>query len=114
MTESEKLDLILVKLDKIDKLESEFGEFKERLGRLESEFGEFKERLGRLESEFGEFKERLGRLESEFGVFKEKQDKLDSDVTGMKLTLKMRFAQTLCGLRKAIRICIGNCGRLQK
>ena len=36
MTESEKLDLILVKLDKIDKLESEFGEFKERLGRLES------------------------------------------------------------------------------
>ena len=88
MTESEKLDLILVKLDKIDKLESEFGEFKERLGRLESEFGELKERLGRLEREFGEFKERLGRLESEFGVFKEKQDKLDSDVTGMKLTLE--------------------------
>jgi len=86
MTESEKLDLILVKLDKIDKLESEFGEFKER----------------------------LGRLESEFGVFKEKQDKLDSDVTGMKLTLENEIRTTLCGLRKAIRICIGNCGRLQK
>lgn len=102
MTENEKLDLILAKLDKIDKLEgefsgfkekldkleSEFGGFKEKFDKLESEFGEFKEKLDKLESEFGGFKERLGKLEGEFGGFKEKLDKLESDVTGIKLILE--------------------------
>lgn len=45
MTENEKLDLILVKLDKLDKLESAFVELSESLGRLESEFKEKQDKL---------------------------------------------------------------------
>lgn len=63
MTENEKLDLILAKLGKIDRLETEFGEFREKLDKID-------------------------KLETEFGEFKEKQDKLDDDVRNMKLILE--------------------------
>lgn len=95
MTESEKLDLILAKLDKIDKLESMFVEFNERLDRLESEFREFKERLDRLESEFRGFKEKLEGLENEIGELKEKQDQLECDVTAVKLTLENEIRSSI-------------------
>ena len=124
MTESEKLDLILSKLGKLDKLEAQFGGFNERLERLETEFGECNERLERLETEFGEFKERLDRLEADFGGFKERLDRLetefgefrgrldrlDSDVTGIKLILEneirpniMRVAEGHLDLYRKLR-----------
>ena len=96
MTESEKLDLILSKLGKLDKLEAQFGGFNERLKRLETEFGEFKERLDRWETEFSEFRGRL--------------DRLDSDVTGIKLILEneirpniMRVAEGHLDLYRKLR-----------
>ena len=124
MTESEKLDLILSKLGKLDKLEAqfggfnerlkrletEFGKFNERLERLETEFGKFNERLKRLETEFGEFKERLDRLEADFGEFRGRLDRLDSDVTGIKLILEneirpniMRVAEGHLDLYRKLR-----------
>ncbi len=110
MTESEKLDLILSKLGKLDKLEAQFGGFNERLERLETEFGKFNERLERLETEFGEFKERLDRLETEFGEFRGRLDRLDSDVTGIKLILEneirpniMRVAEGHLDLYRKLR-----------
>lgn len=116
MTESEKLDLILVKLGKMDKLDTEFGGFKESFDRLETEFGglterldglgtkfgEFEERFDGLETKLGEFEKRFDGLETKFGEFEgrldnletglekveERLDKLDNDVTGMKMTLE--------------------------
>lgn len=64
MTENEKLDLILAKLDKVDKLERDFSEFREELDEFMAEIRE----------ELDELKRRI--------------DKVENDVLGIKITLE--------------------------
>ena len=96
MTESEKLDLILAKLNKIDTLETEFAEFRE-------EFSEFKERMYMLE-------DRVARLEESVVRLEDRLDRLELDVTSIKLTLEneireniMRVAEGHLDLYRSLR-----------
>ncbi len=103
MTESEKLDLILAKLNKIDTLETEFAEFRE-------EFSEFKERMYMLEDRVARLEESVVRLEDRVVRLEDRLDRLELDVTSIKLTLEneireniMRVAEGHLDLYRSLR-----------
>lgn len=74
MTENEKLDLILEKLGKLDRIEERLEKVEERLEKVEERLEKVEERLDRLEGSVDELRERV--------------DKLDSDIMVVKLTLE--------------------------
>ncbi len=102
MTESEKLDLILVKLEKMDTLESKIDALDTRVGALESkidsleiEFAVLREKMCILEESVASLDEVVARLEESAVELREcvvrledRTARLEQDAAGIKLILE--------------------------
>lgn len=77
MTDSQKLDLLLQKMN----YEEHFDRLEERMGRLEEHSDQFSEHFDRLE-------ERMGRLEECFDRLEERFDQSDDRIAHIELHLE--------------------------
>ncbi len=85
MLENQKLDLILVMLEKLD----------DKFGRLDHKVVHLEERFDRLEERFDKLEDRFDRLEQRVIQLEEKVEALQKDVAEIKLVLENEIRKNI-------------------
>lgn len=88
MTENEKFDLILSKLNKLDEIESKLEKVEDRLDKIEDRLDKIESRLGEVEGRLGEVEGRLDKVESRLDKVESRLDKIETDVADIKMILE--------------------------
>ena len=78
MTDSEKLDLILSKMDQMES----------RMDRMESRMDQMEAKIDRMESRMDRMEAKIDRMESRMDQMESKIDRLESDIRNIELTIE--------------------------
>ena len=78
MTDSEKLDLILSKMDQMES----------RMDRMESRMDQMEAKIDRMESRMDQMEAKIDRMESRMDQMEAKLNQVEADVREMKLTIE--------------------------
>lgn len=102
MTDSEKLDLIVLKLEKLDKLderldrvESNIEIMQKRLDSVESNIESIQKRLDSVESNIETMQKRLDSVEDNIEIMQKKIDNMECDVKNIKISVEDEIRQNI-------------------
>ena len=102
MTDSEKLDLIVLKLEKLDKLderldsvENNIESIQKRLDSVESNIESIQKRLDSVESNIEIMQKRLDSVESNIEIMQKKIDNMECDIKNIKITVEDEIRQNI-------------------
>ena len=88
MTDSEKLDLIVLKLEKLDKLD-------EILDSVENNIESMQKRLDSVENNIESMQKRLDSVESNIEIMQKKIDNMECDIKNIKITVEDEIRQNI-------------------
>lgn len=88
MTDSEKLDLIVLKLEKLDKLD-------ERLDSVESNIESIQKRLDSMEDNIESMQKKIDSMEDNIESVQKRLDNMECDIKNIKITVEDEIRQNI-------------------